>query len=469
MDESMKYVSSRGEAPILGFADTVLAGLARDGGLYLPEEWPQFSAAEIRSMRGLTYPELAVRLLSPYLGGEVTPDVFERLAREAYATFRHEAVCPVVQLGANTFVLELFHGPTLAFKDVAMQLLARLMDHVLAERGQRATIAGATSGDTGGAAIEAFAGRDRTDIFILFPHGKVSPVQQRQMTTPTAANVHALAVEGNFDDCQSLVKDMFNDHGFRDRVALSGVNSINWARIMAQIVYYFSSAISLGSPDRPVSFTVPTGNFGDIFAGYAAKRMGLPIERLVIATNDNDILARTLQSGEYRTKGVVETTSPSMDIQVSSNFERLLFEAGGRDASAVRRYMDGLKQSGAFAIEPETLLRIRGEFDAGRTTVDEAADTIRSTLKTNGYLLDPHTATAVHVARQKASGETPMIVLATAHPAKFPAAVEAACGIRPALPDWLAGMLDAEEKYTVLPSDLKMVEDYISRRARAAR
>jgi threonine synthase len=262
---------------------------------------------------------------------------------------------------------------------------------------------------------------------------------------------------------------MFNDHGFRDRVSLSGVNSINWARIMAQIVYYFSSAISLGSPDRPVSFTVPTGNFGDIFAGYAAKRMGLPIERLVIATNDNDILARTLATGEYRTKGVVETTSPSMDIQVSSNFERLLFEAGGRDAGAVRRYMDGLKQSGAFAIEPAALSRIRSEFDAGRTTVGEAADTIRSTLKTSGYLLDPHTATAVHVAREKASGETPVIVLSTAHPAKFPAAVEAACGVRPALPDWLAGMMDAEEKYTVLPSDLKMVEDYISRRARAAR
>jgi threonine synthase len=465
----MKYVSTRGEAPVIGFADALLAGLARDGGLYVPREWPQFSAAEIRAMRGLAYPDLAVRLLTPFLGGEVSPEVFERLAREAYATFRHEAVCPIVQLGANTFVLELFHGPTLAFKDVAMQLIARLMDHVLAERDQRATIAGATSGDTGGAAIDAFAGRDRTDIFILFPHGKVSPVQQRQMTTHTASNVHALAVEGNFDDCQGLVKDMFNDHGFRDRVALSGVNSINWARIMAQIVYYFSSAISLGSPDRPVSFTVPTGNFGDIFAGYAAKRMGLPIERLVIATNDNDILARTLASGEYRMQGVIETTSPSMDIQISSNFERLLFEAGGRDAGMVRTYMGGLKQSGAFTIDPEALSRIRAEFDAGRTTVAEAADTIRSTLKADGYLLDPHTATALHVARRQAMSQTPMIVLATAHPAKFPAAVEAACGVVPALPDWLAGMMDAEERYTVLPSDLKMVEDYISRRARATR
>ncbi|MEP9385728.1 threonine synthase [Mesorhizobium sp. KR9-304] len=464
----MKYVSTRGEAPVLGFSDAVLAGLARDGGLYVPQDWPQFSAADIRAMRGLAYPDLAVRLLTPFLGGEIAPVVFERLAREAYATFRHEAVCPIVQFGPNAFVLELFHGPTLAFKDVAMQLLARLMDHVLAERGQRATIAGATSGDTGGAAIEAFAGRDRTDIFILFPHGRVSPVQQRQMTTSTAPNVHALAIEGNFDDCQGLVKDMFNDHGFRDRVSLSGVNSINWARIMAQIVYYFSSAISLGSPDRPVSFTVPTGNFGDIFAGYAAKRMGLPIERLVIATNDNDILARTLASGEYRTKGVIATTSPSMDIQVSSNFERLLFEAGDRDAPAVRRSMDGLKQSGAFTVEPATLSRIRAEFDAGRATVAEAAEAIRSMLKTNGYLLDPHTATGVHVARQKASPETPMIVLATAHPAKFPDAVEAASGVRPVLPEWLAGMMDATERYTVLPSDLKMVEDHINRRARAA-
>ncbi len=464
----MIYVSTRGEAPALGFSDTVLTGLARDGGLYIPSEWPQFSAVEIRAMRGLPYPDLAIRLLTPFLGGEIAAPAFERIVREAYATFRHDAVCPLVQTNANTFVLELFHGPTLAFKDVAMQLLARLMDHVLAERDQRATITAATSGDTGGAAIDAFAGRDRADMFVLFPHGRVSPVQQRQMTTSTAPNVHALSIEGNFDDCQGLVKDMFNNHGFRDRVSLSGVNSINWARIMAQIVYYFSSAISLGAPDRPVSFTVPTGNFGDIFAGYAAKRMGLPIERLVIATNDNDILARTLSSGEYRTTGVVATTSPSMDIQVSSNFERLLFEASARDAGTVRRYMAGLKQSGAFAIDAPALAKIRGEFDAGRATMDETAATIRETLKASGYLLDPHTATAVHVAnRQK--GDAPMIVLATAHPAKFPAAVEAASGVVPALPAWLAGMMEREEKYTVLPSELKMVEDHISRHTRAAR
>ncbi|TGS43183.1 MULTISPECIES: threonine synthase [unclassified Mesorhizobium] len=465
----MHYVSTRGEAPALGFSDAVLAGLARDGGLYVPREWPHFSSSEIRAMRGLAYPDLAIRLLTPFLGGEIAAPVFERLVREAYATFRHEAVCPLVQTGANTFVLELFHGPTLAFKDVAMQLLARLMDHVLAERGQHATIVGATSGDTGGAAIDAFAGRSRTDIFILFPHGRVSPVQQRQMTTSKAENVHALAIEGNFDDCQGLLKDMFNDHGFRDRVSLSGVNSINWARIMAQIVYYFSSALSLGAPDRPVSFTVPTGNFGDIFAGYAAKKMGLPIDRLVIATNDNDILARTFATGEYRTKGVFATTSPSMDIQVSSNFERLLFEASNRDAATVRRYMAGLKQSGAFTIEAREIAGMRSEFDAGRADMDEVAAIIRSTLAGSNYLLDPHTAAAMYVAAGKASGAVPMVVLGTAHPAKFPAAVEAASGVSPALPAWLGGLMTFEEKYTVLPSDLKMVEDYVSRRARAAR
>ncbi len=465
----MRYLSTRGEAPALGFSDAILAGLARDGGLYVPQEWPHFSADDIRAMRGLPYADLAIRVLSPFVGGEIAAPVFERLVREAYATFRHEAVCPLVQIAPNTFVLELFHGPTLAFKDVAMQLLARLMDHVLAERDQRATIVGATSGDTGGAAIDAFAGRDRTDIFIMFPHGRVSPVQQRQMTTSQASNVHALAIEGHFDDCQGLLKDMFNDHAFRDRVALSGVNSINWARIMAQIVYYFSSALSLGAPDRPVSFTVPTGNFGDIFAGYAAKRMGLPIERLVIATNDNDILARTIESGEYRTKGVVPTTSPSMDIQVSSNFERLLFEASNRNPETVRRYMNSLRQSSAFTIEAGEIARIRAEFDAGSGDVRQVAATIKATLAGSGYLLDPHTAAAVHVAKEQAPGGAPMVVLGTAHPAKFPDAVQAACGVSPALPSWLAGMMDFDEKYAVLPSEVKMVEDYISRRARAAR
>jgi threonine synthase len=463
----MRYVSTRGGAPSLGFSDALLAGLARDGGLYVPETWPTLSAGEIRALRGLPYPELAKRLLTPFLGGEVTTGDFSRIVDEAYATFRHDAVCPIVQTGPNEFVLELFHGPTLAFKDVAMQLLARLMDHVLAARGERATIVGATSGDTGGAAIDAFAGRDRTDVFVMFPKGRVSAVQQRQMTTSDAANVHALALEGNFDDCQSIVKAMFADAKFRDGVALSGVNSINWARIMAQIVYYFSSALSLGAPDRPVSFTVPTGNFGDIFAGYAAKRMGLPIERLVIATNANDILARTMATGRYETREVLATSSPSMDIQVSSNFERLLFESAGRDAVSVNRWMGGLKQSGSFTIDEKPLAAIRSEFAAGRAGEPETALTIRTVLSRSGYLLDPHTATAVHVARQQPASDAPMIVLSTAHPSKFPDAVHAASGVSPALPAWLGDLMQRSEKYTVLPSRLEMVEDHIRALTRA--
>ncbi|KXF78359.1 threonine synthase [Paramesorhizobium deserti] len=464
----MKYVSTRGEAPVLGFSDALLAGLARDGGLYLPQEFPTFSPDEIRALRGKSYADVAICVLTPFTGGEIPQADFERMIRDAYATFRHAAVCPLTQTGANEFVLELFHGPTLAFKDVAMQLLARLMDYVLAERGERATIVGATSGDTGGAAIEAFAGRDRTDIFILFPHGRVSPVQQRQMTSSTAANVHTLSVEGNFDDCQALVKGMFNDLKFRDALSLSGVNSINWARIMPQVVYYFTAALSLGAPDRPVSFTVPTGNFGDIFAGYVAKRMGLPIDRLIAATNDNDILYRTLQSGAYETRGVVQTTSPSMDIQVSSNFERLLFEAHGRDAAAVRRLMDGLKQSGRFVVAEAPLQRIRAEFGAGRSTMPETAEIIRSVLEADGYLLDPHSAIGVKVARDHADA-APMVVLATAHPAKFPEAVAKASGITPQLPAWLADLMERKENYTVLPNDLKIVEDHISRNSRAVR
>jgi len=465
----MQYVSTRGESGQLGFSDVLLAGLARDGGLYVPAEWPGFSADEIRRMRGLSYADLAITLLRPFVGDEIGDAAFEKIVREAYATFRHQAVCPLVQTGDNEFVLELFHGPTLAFKDVAMQLLARLMDHVLAERDQRATIVGATSGDTGGAAIEAFAGRARSDVFILFPHGLVSPVQQRQMTTCTEANVHAIAIEGNFDDCQRLVKGMFNHHAFSDRVGLSGVNSINWGRIMAQIVYYFSSALSLGAPDRPVSFVVPTGNFGDIFAGHAARMMGLPIERLVIATNENDILARALESGRYETRGVVATTSPSMDIQVSSNFERLLFEANGRDAVRVRQWMDGLTQSGAFTIDAPTLQAIRSTFEAGRADRQQTADTIAAVLEGSGYLLDPHTATAMHVGRQRPATATPSVVLGTAHPAKFPEAVREACGQDPGLPAWMGDLMGRAEKFATLPSDQKMLEDHIGRLTSASR
>lgn len=463
----VRYVSSRGQAPRLGFADVLLAGLASDGGLYVPETWPTVSAATVEGFAGKPYADVAFAVLKPFVGGEIADADLRRMVDEAYATFRHPAVAPLVQTDAGTYVLELFHGPTLAFKDVAMQLLARLMDHVLAERGQRATIVGATSGDTGGAAIAAFAQSARTDIFILFPKGRVSPVQQRQMTGHGAANVHALAVEGTFDDCQALVKAMFNDAAFRRDTALSGVNSINWARIMAQIVYYFTAAASLGAPGRKISFTVPTGNFGDIFAGYAAKRMGLPIDRLVIATNANDILARTLADGVYETQGVHPTTSPSMDIQVSSNFERLLFEASGRDAALVTRLMQSLSQSGRFTLPDDVLAAIRAEFDAGRADEAATAETIRTVNDTRAYLLDPHTAVAVSVAAS-APHDGVMVVLGTAHPAKFPDAVEAACGIRPALPPTHADLMERSEVFTVLGNDAAAIKAFIAGHSRAA-
>lgn len=462
----VKYISTRGEAAPLGFCDALLAGLARDGGLYLPEEWPTLAKKEIRALRGKSYQDIAFAVLEPFIHGEIPSAKFREMIDEAYSTFRHPAIAPLVQTGPNAFVMELFHGSTLAFKDVAMQLLARLMDYVLAERGERATIVGATSGDTGGAAIDAFAGRERTDIFILFPHGKVSPVQQRQMTTSKAGNVHAIAVKGNFDDCQTLVKGMFNDTAFRDRVRLSGVNSINWARIMAQIVYYFTTAIALGGPDRKISFTVPTGNFGDIFAGYVAKRMGLPIDKLVVATNENDILARTLKTGRYEMRGVKATTSPSMDIQISSNFERLLFEANDRDPAEVRSAMDSLKQSGSFAIREQALKAIRKEFRAGRASEKEVARTIARTLEETGYLLDPHSAIGVFVAAKHEKPSTPMVTLATAHPAKFPDAVKSASGIDPALPTWLADLMNREERFDILDADLKSVETFIGERTR---
>ena len=463
----MDYISTRGEAPALGFCDALLAGLARDGGLYVPREWPTLTKKEIRAFRGKSYQDVAFAVLSPFTNGEIPADVFRGMIDDAYATFRHPAVTPLVQTGPNSFVMELFHGTTLAFKDVAMQLLARLMDYALEKRGQKATIVGATSGDTGGAAIDAFAGRERTDIFILFPHGKVSPVQQRQMTTSIEANVHALAINGNFDDCQNLVKAMFNDAGFRDKVRLSGVNSINWARIMAQVVYYFTTAVALGGPDRKISFTVPTGNFGDIFAGYVAKRMGLPIDRLVIATNENDILARTLKTGRYEMRAVKATTAPSMDIQISSNFERLLFEANGRDASKVRAAMESLKQSSGFSISEKALKFIKKDFRAGRASEKQVAETIRKTLAETGYLLDPHTAIGVFVAEKNERSTSPMVTLATAHPAKFPAAVKSACGIDPALPTWLAGLMTREERFDVLDPELKAVESFIGEHARA--
>lgn len=464
----MKYISTRGNAPVLGFSDALLAGLAADGGLYVPKEWPQFSKKDIRKLRGKSYQEIAEAVVTPFVGGDIEQADLRRMIDEAYATFRHPAVAPLVQTDANVFIMELFHGPTLAFKDVAMQLLARLLDHVLSERGERATIVAATSGDTGGAAIDAFAGRDRTDIFVLFPEGKVSPVQQRQMTTAAAANAYPVAVKGNFDDCQNLVKAMFSETKFRDKVQLSGVNSINWARIMAQVVYYFTAALAVGSPDRKVSFTVPTGNFGDIFAGYVAKQMGLPVSKLVIGTNENDILARALKTGRYEMRGVKATMSPSMDIQISSNFERLLYEASDRNAGEVVRYMSGLKQSGAFDIEEKTLKAIRKTFKATRASEADVRKTIKTVLADTGYLADPHTAVAIHAAKRNLKADAPMIVLSTAHPAKFPAAVKTASGIDPALPSWLAGLMDREERFDVLQPELDAVETYIVGKARIA-
>ncbi len=467
----MLHVSTRGDAPALSFSDALLAGLARDGGLYLPQSWPRLSPTEIAGFSGKPYAAVAERVIGALSDGDIEPNALGQMIGEAYATFRHPAVCPLTQIGDNLFVLELFHGPTLAFKDVAMQLLGRLMDHVLGQRGQRATIIGATSGDTGGAAIDAFKGLKSVDVFILYPHGRVSDVQRRQMTTVEAENVHAIAVEGTFDDCQNLLKAMFNHHAFRDEIGLSGVNSINWARIAAQVVYYFTAAVSLGAPQRKVSFSVPTGNFGDILAGWVAKQMGLPISQLTIATNSNDILTRTLQSGVYEMRGVAATTSPSMDIQISSNFERLLFEAHDRDAAQVTQMMRSLQQSGRFEIASEPLARIRAEFDAAAMSESEIAAEIRETWTESGYLLDPHSAIGVGAARRGLARDpaTPVVVLGTAHPAKFPAAVEAACGVVPKLPAHLGDLMERQERFTVLPNEIGAIERFVRERARAVR
>jgi threonine synthase len=463
------YLSTRGEAPKLGFSDALLAGLARDGGLYVPEVMPTMEPKAISALAGLPYAQAAAKVVLPFIDGALSEGELGAMAREAYGGFRHAAKAPLVQIDDNLYVLELFHGPTLAFKDFAMQWLGRLMNHVLRMRGARATIVGATSGDTGAAAIEAFGGQSQTDIFILYPHGRVSDVQRRQMTTVDKPNVHAVALEGNFDDCQAILKGLFNDLALRDALVLSGVNSINWARIVAQIVYYFTSAVALGAPARRVSFTVPTGNFGDIFAGYCAKRMGLPIERLAIATNENDILVRALESGVYKTRDVIATHSPSMDIQVSSNFERLLFEAYQRDASAVRGLMASFAQSGQFSIAPEPLKAIRDEFDAFSTDEAECAAEMARVYGESGYVLDPHTAVAVHAARRALARDraTPMIALGTAHPAKFPNAVEAAIKVHPPLPPHLADLMSRQERFTILPNNPNAVERFIRERARA--
>ena len=458
----MRYISTRGEAPTLDFADCLLAGLARDGGLYVPETWPQISPAEIAAYAGQPFHAVAFDVIRRFTGGAIPDAVLAEATKAAYASFAHEAVTPLQQIGPNRFVLELFHGPTLAFKDVAMQLLARLMDYALERKGTRATIVGATSGDTGGAAIEAFRSSKRADVFILFPDGRVSDVQRRMMTTPTEKHIHAITIPGTFDDCQNLVKGLFNHLAFRDEIRLSGVNSINWARIVAQVTYYFVAAVALGAPHRKVAFSVPTGNFGDIFAGYVAKRMGLPIETLVIATNVNDILARTLATGRYEMNKVEATLSPSMDIQISSNFERLLFEASGRDSAAVQRMMSGLKQSGAFTLPEATLAAIRADFKADRASEDEVAEAIRTTRAQSAYTLDPHTATGI-VAANKAGLDAgvPVVVLATAAPAKFPDAMRAIDGIDAPLPPRLKHLMSDPERMEPVANDGPALEAYI--------
>ncbi|MBX4336125.1 threonine synthase [Bartonella raoultii] len=464
----MKYISTRGEAPALGFTETIMTGLASDGGLYLPEKFPQLSFDALRALRGQSYTTIAKTILWPFVNNEIEYTTFENMIAESYTTFHHPAICPLLQTGTDEFVLELFHGPTLAFKDIAMQFLSRLMEYVLNKKNKHATIIAATSGDTGGAAIQAFAGKEYSDVFILFPKGRVSPVQQRQMTTHQSKNIHAIAIEGNFDDCQALVKAMFNDHTFRQKKALSGVNSINWARIMAQIVYYFSSALSLGAPDRAVSFTVPTGNFGDIFAGYVAARMGLPIAKLVIATNDNDILVRTLQNGLYEIRSITHTTSPSMDIQVSSNFERLLFESSNRDPIQICNTMKNLKELGYFKLDEKQLKNILSLFSAGKSSMAETAQTIDSIYKESGYLADPHTAVALKVAREHKQPHIPMVILSTAHPAKFPDAIESACGFHVPWPSCLNDLMERKEYFISLANDEKIVKDYISLKSRAS-
>jgi threonine synthase len=464
----VRYVSTRGTAPVLGFEDALLAGLARDGGLYVPERWPSFAATDLRALRGLPYAELARRIMHPFVAGAIDDAAFTRIVEESYAGFGHKAVAPLRQLDANEWLLELFHGPTLAFKDFALQLLGRLFDHVLARRGERVTIVGATSGDTGSAAIEACRDRDSVDIFVLHPRGRVSDVQRRQMTTVLSANVHNIAIDGTFDDCQDLVKAMFNDAGFRDAMRLSAVNSINWARIMAQTVYYFAAGMALGAPDRPIAFSVPTGNFGDVFAGYVAHRMGLPVAQLVVATNTNDILARFFATGEMSTRPVVPTISPAMDIQVSSNFERLLFDMLGRDGRMVSQLMQGFRASGSMHVTGAVLDESRRLFDAARLDDDGTRATIRAVLAETGALIDPHSAVGVQAGRIcRRDPSVPLVTLSTAHPAKFPEAVEQATGIRPALPPRLAGLFEKPERFEVLPNDIGRVMEFVRARARS--
>ena len=454
----MRYISTRGQAPARDFADVLLAGLAEDGGLFVPEAWPHFTPSDWRAMRGLGYAELAARVMQPLAGAAIPFEVLRGICHEAYAGFGHAAVVPLVQLETGLFALELFHGPTLAFKDVAMQVLGRLFDHVLTQRDRRITIIGATSGDTGSAAIEACAGRERIDLLMLHPLGRTSEVQRRQMTTVAADNVANVAIEGTFDDCQDLVKAMFADGGFRDEMRLSAVNSINWARIAAQIPYYVAAALALGAPEREVAFSVPTGNFGNVLAAWAARRMGLPVARLIVGSNCNDILFRFLESNDMSMAPVRPSLSPSMDIQVSSNFERLLFELLDRDAEATRATMLDFRRSGRMAVSEAVWHRARGVLQGFRLDDGGIEAEIRRLHAESLYLADPHTAIGIAAARAVGcAGGVPVVAMATAHPAKFPDAMQRATGQRPALPPRLADLFGREERFAVLENDLGAV------------
>ena len=462
----MRYISTRGQAPALGFEDVLLAGLASDGGLYVPENLPRFTQEEIASWAGLPYHELAFNVMRPFVEGSIPDADFKKILEETYGEFAHAAVAPLRQLRPNEWVLELFHGPTLAFKDFALQLLGRLLDYVLAKRNERVVIIGATSGDTGSAAIEGCKSCDNVDIFILHPNNRVSEVQRRQMTTLLGDNIHNIAIEGNFDDCQEMVKASFADQSFLKGTRLVAVNSINWARIMAQIVYYFHAAIQLGGPARSVSFSVPTGNFGDIFAGYLARNMGLPINQLIVATNRNDILHRFMSGNQYVKETLHPTLSPSMDIMVSSNFERLLFDMHGRNGAQIAGLMETFKQGGGFSVEEERWVETRKLFDSLAVNDEETCETIAQVLAETGELLDPHTAIGVRAAREcRRSLSIPMVTLGTAHPVKFPEAAERA-GVEavPALPPHLSDLFEREERLSVLENDLAAVQAFVAAR-----
>jgi threonine synthase len=458
----LRYISTRQtDGRTVSFEHALLQGLARDGGLYIPAQWPHLSADDLRALRGRPYPEVTAALLARFTGRSISRATLGRIAAESYATFDHPATAPLVQLGPDRWLLELFHGPTLAFKDFALQVLARLLDSTLAKRGRKVTIVGATSGDTGSAAIEACRDRENLSVVILHPAGRVSEIQRRQMTTVDAENVHNVAIAGTFDDCQALVKGLFADLAFRDEVGLAAVNSINWARVAAQTAYYVYAALALGAPERAVSFIVPTGNFGNVYAGYVARKMGLPVERLVVATNSNDILARFLVAGRYEMSAVERTLSPSMDIQVASNFERYLADLCDRDGAAVIELMDQLRARGSFSVSKKKLAEARVVFAGHRSDDDACLDTIAEIWHGCGRLIDPHSAAAVHAANAEDEASGPVIALATAHAAKFPDAVERATGVRPALPPRLADLMQNPERCAELPNDLAQVKHFV--------